>query len=234
MDVVLIPGLWLDGSSWNAVTEVLEHAGHSVHPLTLPGMESAEADRSGISLADHVAAVIAAIDVCPADRVVVVGHSAGCGIGYAAVDARPERVDRLILVAGFPTGDGQPLVEGLEGENGEVPFPGWEAFDEAERGGLDAETMARMAREAIPSPARVVTDPQRLTDERRYDVPVTAISTEYDSAMLRSWIEAGAAPVAEFARMTNVEYVDLPTGHWPQLSRSADLAQLILNDIGRG
>jgi hypothetical protein len=28
MNVVLIPGFWLDASSWDAVTPVLEQAGH--------------------------------------------------------------------------------------------------------------------------------------------------------------------------------------------------------------
>ena len=63
MDVILIPGLWLDGSSWDEVIPVLEHGGHRTHPITLPGMESRGADRSGITLRDHVAAVVATIDV---------------------------------------------------------------------------------------------------------------------------------------------------------------------------
>ena len=75
MDIILIPGLWLDGSSWEKVVPVLEQAGHRTHPITLPGMESQDADRSGITLRDHVDAVIAAIDsVDPADgKVVLVG-----------------------------------------------------------------------------------------------------------------------------------------------------------------
>lgn len=232
MDIVLIPGLWLDGSSWQHVARRLEDAGHATHPLTLPGMESPTADRSGFTLADHVAAVVAAVDACGSDRVVVVGHSAGCGIAHAAVDARPDRIARVVHVAGFPTGDGLPLVEGLEASDGDVPFPGWDAFDDAERDGLDPELLTRIEGNAIPSPAAVVSDPQRLSDERRYDVPVTAVSTEYDSETLRSWVDGGAPPVAEFARMSNVEWVDLPTGHWPQFSRPDDLAQVILDAIG--
>lgn len=57
MDIILIPGLWLDSSSWEKVVPVLEHAGHRTHPITLPGMESREADRSGITLRDHVDAI---------------------------------------------------------------------------------------------------------------------------------------------------------------------------------
>ena len=36
-DLILVPGMWLDGSSWDAVVlPVLESAGHRAHPLTLP------------------------------------------------------------------------------------------------------------------------------------------------------------------------------------------------------
>ena len=56
MDIILIPGLWLDGSSWDKVVPVLERAGHRTYALTLPGMESKDADLSRITLRDHVAA----------------------------------------------------------------------------------------------------------------------------------------------------------------------------------
>ena len=56
MDIILIPGLWLDGSSWDKVVPVLERAGHRTYALTLPGMESKDADLCRITLRDHVAA----------------------------------------------------------------------------------------------------------------------------------------------------------------------------------
>ncbi len=43
MDIILIPGFWLDGSSWDEVVPALEQAGHRTHALTLPGMESKDA-----------------------------------------------------------------------------------------------------------------------------------------------------------------------------------------------
>ena len=46
--------------------------------------------------------------------------------------------------------------------------------------------------------------------------------------MLREWIEQGERAVREFAKIRHVEYVDLSTGHWPQFTRPADLANAIL------
>jgi pimeloyl-ACP methyl ester carboxylesterase len=229
-DIILVPGLWLDGSSWERVVPTLEQAGHRTHPLTLPGLESKAADRSRITLGDHVAAVIAAIDSCgPEGTVVLVGHSVGCGIAYAAVDARPDRVARAVYVGGFPAGDGSPLVDGFPVVNGEIPLPDWSAFEEEDLGDLDDAARAEFRARAIPSPGSLTSDPQRLSDERRYDVPVTVVATEFSSDMLREWIEQGMEPVREFAKIRDVGYVDLPTGHWPQFTRPEDLARVVLD-----
>jgi pimeloyl-ACP methyl ester carboxylesterase len=228
VDIILIPGLWLDGSSWEKVVPTLEQAGHRTHPLTLPGMESKDADRSRITLRDHVDAVVDAIDSYGTGQVLLVGHSAGCGIAHAAVDARPDRVARAVYVGGFPTGNGLALADGFPAENGEVPLPDWTAFEDEDLVDLDDEKRAEFRERAIPSPEHVTSDPQRLSDERRYDVPVTVVCPEFTSEMLRRWIEQGMEPVREFTKIRDVEYVDLPTGHWPQFTRPEDLARAIL------
>jgi pimeloyl-ACP methyl ester carboxylesterase len=236
MDIILIPGLWLDGASWERVVPTLERAGHRTHPLTLPGMESKDADRSRVTLRDHVDAVVRAIDACdPATgQVVLVGHSAGCGIAHAAVDARPDRVARAVYVGGFPTGDGDAIADGFPVENGDVPLPDWSSFEEEDLVDLDDEGRRAFRERAVPSPAQVVGGRQQLADERRYDVPVTVIATEFTSEMLRGWIEQGLGPVREFAKIREVEYVDLPTGHWPQFTRPEELARAILASIAPG
>lgn len=228
MAIILVPGLWLDGSSWEQVVPALEAAGHRPHPLTLPGMESKDVDRSQVTLRDHVDAVIREIDACDPDRVVLVGHSAGCGISHAAVDARPDRVVRAIYIGGFPTGDGGTLAAGFPSENGEVPLPDWSEFGAEDLADMDEDALAAFRERSIPSPERVTRDAQQLVDERRYDVSVTAVATEYTTDMLRDWIAQGEGPVREFTHIHDVDYVDLPTGHWPQLTRPEDLARAIL------
>lgn len=234
MDIILIPGLWLDGSSWAKVVPTLEQAGHRTHPITLPGMESKDADRSKITLRDHVDAVVAAIDAVDpaAGKVVLVGHSAGGAIAHAAVDARPDRVARVVYVGAFPTGDGDSVADGFPAEHGEVPLPAWSAFEAEDLTDLDDVARAEFRARAIPSPEHVTRDPQQLCDERRYDVPVTAIATEFTSAMLREWIAGELAPVREFAKIRDVGHIDLPTGHWPQFTRPEDLARAILASVG--
>jgi pimeloyl-ACP methyl ester carboxylesterase len=228
MDIILVPGLWLHGSSWDAVTPTLEKAGHRVRALTLPGMESKDADRSGITLADHIDAVVAAIDEADGP-VLLVGHSAGSGIAHVAVDARPDRVARAVHVGGFPSADGDSLLGGLPAENGEVAMPDWAAMgEEANVVDFHEERLARFYADAIPVPERVVTDKVRLSDdERRYDVPVTSVCPEYTADQAREWVKEGH--VSELAKTREVEYVDLGGGHWPQFTQPDNLARAILD-----
>jgi pimeloyl-ACP methyl ester carboxylesterase len=234
MDIILIPGFWLDGSSWDEVIPALEQAGHRTHALTLPGMESRDADRSEITLRDHVDAVIGVIDSFdPAyGQVVLVGHSGGGAIAHAAVDARPGRVARVVYVDSGPLGEGGVINDELPVEAGEVPLPDWSVFDDEDLVDLDDTLRAAFRERAIPTPAHVASDRQRLFDQRRYDVPVTVIACEFPSARLKEWVEQGHPYVRELAKIRDVDIVDLPTGHWPQFTRPEDLGRAILASIG--
>lgn len=228
MDVILIPGFWLDGSSWAEVTPPLERAGHRPRPLTLPGLDSPEADRSGISLRDHVDAVVAEIDALDGGPVVLVGHSGGGAVAHAAVDARPDRVARVVYVDSGPLGEGDAINAQLPVVDGEIPLPGWDEFEDGDLLDLDDGQRAAFRARAIPTPARVANDPQRLSDQRRYDVPVTVIACEFPSETLRGWVANGHPYVRELALIRDVGYVDLPTGHWPQFTRPTELGEVIV------
>ena len=227
MDVMLIPGFWLDGSSWGDVGPVLEQAGHRVRALTLPGLESADADRRGIGLRDHVDAVVAAIDEADGP-VVLVGHSGGGAIAHAAADARSDRVARVVYVDSWPLGEGRAINDELTAVDGEIPLPDWSEFPAEDLRDLDDELRGAFRARAVPQPAAVASDPQVLADDRRYDVAATIIVCEFPSEQLRQWLAQGEPSLAELAAMRDVDYVDLPTGHWPQFTRPRDLAQAIL------
>lgn len=232
MDIILVPGFWLDASSWSEVTPPLVAAGHRVHPLTLPGLESKDASRAGIGLRDHIDAVVAAVDAID-DPVVLVGHSGGGAIIHGAVDARPDRVARAVYVDSGPLGEGGVINDELPAEGDEVPLPPWEGFEDADLTDLNDELRAAFRARAIPEPRRVTSDQQHLHDERRYNVPATVIACEFPSSLLIEWMESGHPFVAELARIQDVDYVDLPTGHWPQFTRPTELGEAILAAVRR-
>ncbi|GAB3407370.1 alpha/beta fold hydrolase [Flindersiella endophytica] len=230
MEIILIPGMWLNGSAWDAVVPTLEKAGHRANALTLPGMESKAADRSTVTLQDLVDAVVAAIDSADG-QVAVVGHSMGGALAHAAADARIDRVARVVYVDSWPTGDGGHLNSGLPVENGEVPLPDWSLFDDEDLVDLSDELRAEFRERAIPWPGLISRDPVHLTDERRYDVPSTLIACEFTSAQLREWTAAGESNLRELGKLRAVEYVDLPTGHWPMFTKPAELGEAIVRAV---
>ncbi|HYO31617.1 MAG TPA: alpha/beta hydrolase [Nocardioidaceae bacterium] len=230
MDVILIPGFWLNASSWDPVVPPLEAAGHRVRALTLPGLASTADRRTGIGLADHVAAVVDVIDEYDAP-VVLVGHSGGGAIAHAAVDARPDRVTRVIYVDSGPLGDGDVINDELPAVDDEIPLPDWSVFGDEDLTDLTDEIRERFRAVAVPQPVAVATDRQVLRDPRRYEVPVTVITCEFPSAMLRDFMNQGHPYTAELAKIRDATIVDLPTGHWPQLTKPAELGAAIVEAL---
>lgn len=230
MDVILIPGFWLNASSWDPVVPPLEAAGHRVRALTLPGLASTADRRTGIGLADHVAAVVDVIDEYDAP-VVLVGHSGGGAIAHAAVDARPDRVMRVIYVDSGPLGDGDVINDELPAVDDEIPLPDWSVFGDEDLTDLTDELRERFRAVAVPQPVAVATDRQVLRDPRRYEVPVTVITCEFPSAMLRDFMNQGHPYTAELAKIRDATIVDLPTGHWPQLTKPAELGAAIVEAL---
>ncbi|MDW4572390.1 alpha/beta hydrolase [Microbacterium sp. M3] len=235
MHIILIPGLWLDASSWGEVTPALETGGHRTHPLTMPGVGVSGAESAAIGIAEWVAAAVAEIDRLDGP-VVLVGHSGGGNVAYGALDARPDRVQRIVFLDTFPPGEGGSISE-FPVVDGVVPFPGWDFFDESDVADLDPQTRTDAQSRARSVPERVPTDPIRLTDERRRAVPATIITGTVSAAQIREIIEKAPPWAAELAALEQLDIVELgsegdATGHWPQFSRPGAVAEAILATIG--
>src|SRR5215204_2581478 len=112
--IILVPGFWLGAWAWDEVAGLLRADGHDVTALTLPGLESAEADRSLITQEDHVRAICDALEAAPSPAVLAV-HSASGFAGYAASDRLPERIAAMVYVDTAPgKGAPEPDFEGAE------------------------------------------------------------------------------------------------------------------------
>lgn len=234
MDIVLVPGFWLTADSWAPVLPALQRTGHTVHPLTLPGKRPGEHEADSatrIGLADHIEATIAVVDSLP-HPLTLVGHSGGGAIIHGVVDARPHAVSRAVYVDSGPLADGACINPDLPATGGWIPFPGWEAFEDADLRDMTPPARAAFDALAVPEPAGVAQDAMRLTNPARYDVPVTVICCEFPASMMRELMTAAHPYAAELARCRDVTLLDLPTGHWPQLTRPTDLEAMLVEVIG--
>jgi pimeloyl-ACP methyl ester carboxylesterase len=221
MDILLIGGLWLDASAWNDVTPELTALGHRPVALTLPGQGDGRADAT---LDDQVAAVVEAVDAA-AGPVLVVGHSAAATLAWIAADARPDKVAKVAFIGGFPSADGEKYAAFFDIVDGAMPFPGWGPFEGPDSADLDEAARDHLAKAAIPVPEKVATGIVRLSDERRFTVPVVLVCPEFTPDQARAWVASGDLP--ELARAATVEYVDIDSGHWPMFTRPADLARIL-------
>ncbi|MEQ6898223.1 alpha/beta fold hydrolase [Microbacterium sp. KR10-403] len=230
MDVILVPGLWLDASSWDGVVPALERAGHTPHALTMPGVGEPASVAAHIGFDDWVATVVAEIDRCDAPAAVI-GHAAGANAAWAAADARADHVAHVFFVDSVPPASGFGVSD-FPARDGVVPFPGWEYFDGADIADLDDETRDAVNLGSVPM--RVPTDAVELSNPARRDIPVTLLSGRQDEVSLRTELARWGPWEDELARIRNVEVVHLDTGHWPQLSEPSALADAIVRALDRG
>ncbi|MBO3743124.1 alpha/beta fold hydrolase [Actinoplanes flavus] len=222
--ILLLGGLWLDASAWDGVVAHLgraDAARRDAVAVTLPGQGDGN---TSATLDDQLAAVLAAVDAEPGP-VVVVGHSGSCSLAWMTADARPEKVAKVVLIGGFPWADGQQYFPFIPPTDGAVRFPGWEAFEGPDSADIDEQTRAAFAAAAIPVPEGVTGATVRLSDDRRFDVPIVVVCPEFSREQARGWIDSGDAP--EVARAKHVELVDIDSGHWPMLTRPAELARIL-------
>jgi pimeloyl-ACP methyl ester carboxylesterase len=142
-----------------------------------------------------------------------------------AADGRPEKVAKVALIGGFPTSDGDTYADFFELHDGVMPFPGWGPFEGPDSADLDEAARRSIAAAAIPVPEGVSKGVVRLSDERRFDVPVVLVCPEFTPAQARGWIDAGDVP--ELAKAKHLDYVDVDSGHWPMFSQPVELARLL-------
>jgi pimeloyl-ACP methyl ester carboxylesterase len=223
--IILVPGYWLGAWAWDEVADDLRSQGHDVTAVTLPGLESADADRSSITLSDHVDAIV---DVIKAKgRPVVLAVHSGTGFaGYVVSDRVPEQLASMVYV---DTGPGVPPSQ-ADFEGAEEPM-NWEALSAEENlDGISEEQLETFRQRAVPQPGGTLREATELTNDARLDVPSTVICTGYTSDQYKDAVKEGYAFVRGLQDLRNVTWVDLPTSHWPMWSKPKELAH-ILGDI---
>jgi pimeloyl-ACP methyl ester carboxylesterase len=220
--IVLVPGFWLGAWAWDDVAAQLRADGHDVSALTLPGLESADADRSKVTFADHVDAICDAVAAAGAPAVLAV-HSGTGATGYAASDRIPEQIAAMVYVDSGPaTGPLDPDFDGLE-----KPLV-WEEIEAEENlDGLSEEQRETFRQRAVPEPGGAMREFIPLTNEARLDIPTTAICTGYTSEQYKDAVKEGYSWLGGFAELRNITWVDLPTSHWPMWSRPNELAEIV-------
>jgi pimeloyl-ACP methyl ester carboxylesterase len=222
--IILVPGFWLGAWAWDEVAQLLRDEGLDVTALTLPGLESRDADRSSITLSDHVDAICRAVEAAPSPVLLAV-HSASGFSGYAASDRLPQRIAAMVYV------DTAPGVGALDPAFDEPEKPMVWSDIEAEENleGLTEEQKETFRERAVPFPGGVLRESIALTNDARRDSPSTFICTGFSAADYQRYSREQPVPsfLAGVPEIRNATWIDLPTSHWPMWSKPKELAKII-------
>ena len=221
--IILVPGFWLGAWAWDEVVVKLRASGHHATPITLPGLESSDADRSRITFEDHVAAICAAVEAAGRPVVLAV-HSASGFSGYAASDRVAERIAAMVYVDTAPgKGAVDPGFAGVE-----RPLNWDELVAEENVDGLSEAQLETFRRRAVPEPGALLREGAELTNDARREIPSTMICTGYTAEQYQAYARDHDWPfLAGLKELRDVTWIDLPTSHWPMWSRPRELAAIL-------
>ena len=227
--IILVPGFWLGAWAWDEVADILRKDGHDVTALTLPGLESKEADRSSITLQDHVDAIIRALEAGDEPAVLVV-HSAAGFSGYVASDQAPKRIAAMVYI---DTAPGKPPLD-PDFADAEKPLDWDSVANEENLEGLSEEQKATFRERAVPVPGAMLREGYTFTNDARRDIPSTIVATGYTSEDYQKYARENPdwAFLAGIPELREVTWIDLPTSHWPMWSKPKDLARII-DDVAK-
>lgn len=237
---VLVPGFWLGASVWSAVAERLRERDHVVHAIDLPGMGArAHLASPTTDLTVHIDELVRFLADQDLRDVVLVGHSYGALVATGAADRAPERVARLVYLDAGPLPDGfaQADFEGPEaraaqqelvdtvGDGWRLPPPPWATLATGVPQ-VDDDAVATLAAASQPQPWNTATQPVDLTGAWTA-LPRTGVLCTFTVEQIREM----APVVPALAHMADGDwtFVELPTWHWPMVSRPTELADVLMS-----
>jgi pimeloyl-ACP methyl ester carboxylesterase len=217
-NIVLVHGVWADGSSWSKVIPILKNAGHKIIAVQLPLT----------SLADDVATVKRAIDLVGGPTILV-GHSYG---GFVITNAgyNNQNVTGLVYVSAFGPDQGESTANFVDVaklppgllvfDSGGFAYINPEMFHQAfvqDANATEAETMAVVQKPAHQS---ILTEPSGPPAWKQ----------------LPTWFEVSESdhiipPDAQrqFAQRMNATTISLNSSHASLVTHPDEIAELILN-----
>lgn len=228
---VLVPGAWLGAWAWSEVAAELRRCGHDVRPVTLTGL----ADRAGeatpeTNLTTHIEDVVSLFETGDLSDVILVGHSYAGAVITGVADRIPDRLARLVYVAGVVLPDGLSLFDvigpgaqaGMEagaaavGDPFRLPVIGRAELDLYYGAhGIDDGLFEVLATRGTPHP--IGTYRERLS---LGNPAATTIDRTYVRAAADAWSQIGP-------ETPGWDYTEIDTGHWPMFTKPLELAAVL-------
>jgi pimeloyl-ACP methyl ester carboxylesterase len=192
---VLVHGAWHGSWAYYKLHALLENSGNRVISINLPGHGIDKTDPGEVTLDDYRDAVVEVLDTIP-EQVILVGHSMG-GIAISvAAEARPEKISKLVYLAGFMPKNGESMLDLALKDTASLIGPNL-IFDfqnntiDIKRGNISDIFYNRFNSKDIqlsktlltPNPLKPIITKLVLTEENYGSIPKYYISTLRDKAV---------------------------------------------------
>jgi pimeloyl-ACP methyl ester carboxylesterase len=217
MNIVLVHGTYVDGSSWDKVIPILQNAGHKVIAVQL----------ALHSLADDIATTKRAIDLI-GGPVILVGHSYGGFVITNAAYNNPN-VKGLVYIAAFAPEEGQSLTNFIDATKLPKDFL---VFDSGGFVYVNPDMFSQaFAQDADPAQAKVIAAAQKpfnqsILAEKSGPPAWKQLPTWYQISENDRLIPPAVEQM--FAKQMNATTISLASSHASPLSHPNEVAQLIL------
>jgi pimeloyl-ACP methyl ester carboxylesterase len=235
---VLVPGFWLGAWAWHSTAAELRRRGHDVYPISLTGLgERAHLARPDTDLDVHVTDVVNLLRYEDLRDVVLVGHSYAGSVVTAAADRVTDRVAQLVYVDTGPLPDGVAQVDFTppaerernaasvadHGDGWRLPPPPWADLATGVPD-VDDSIVTLLRERSVDQPWATATAPVRLTGAWE-KLPRLGVLSSFTAAQAQGM--AGTMPLYRHMADDGWRYEELPTWHWPMLSRPIELAAIL-------
>jgi len=199
---ILVHGGWQGAWNYYKVENTLKRQGYEVTVLDLPAHGKDTTNPSEVTLKDYEDKVTSAIDSIEG-KVILVGHGTLAPVVSMAAEARPNKVEKLIYIAGVLVTNGQTLEQALE-PNHDISIAALNSTVNPEKGTLTlnvdalAKAVYNMSPKAdiemakklyCPEPLFPLLTPITLTDANYGKIPRYYIKTLHDNAVVTSYQE---------------------------------------------
>ena len=230
---VLVHGAFVAGWIWEPLAERLRAAGHGVEAPDLPGAGEDPTPVQEVTMDAYSERICEYLDEGSEPAILVANSMGGLVISQAAA-RRPDRVRRLVYVAGFLPRDGQSLTdltrlpEGADDlvqatvvVSGDPPVGTLPEATCAASNEACSQEVANWAVERIgPQAILPLTEPVSLNQDFE-QLPRTYVVCTRDRIL---------PPALQRRMITDsgvTDVIELDTDHHPQLSRTAELADVL-------
>ena len=244
---VIVHGGWAGGWAFSQLCSLLRAQGHEVYTPTLTGVgERVHLAGPDVGMETWIEDVLNVLIHEDIEDAVLVGYSSGGFVITGAASRMPERIRHLAYIDAMMPSDGEVPAEIFAPELARAlsdqmrdsgdgwflpppPIPPSDQPTPTDYSGLSREEIESIFARLTIHPGRGLFAPMSLRSASLAEIPGTYILCTDKSPEWPVW--SAVRTSASRARQLGYEYREMHTGHCPQWTATADLADLLLKMI---